>query len=128
MKRHIAIFLAFFYLLFSTGLIVNAHFCGGKLSGISLFQTTKSCCCGKEMKKKKCCKEEISNLKISDTHQSSENLRISPLKFVFLPIAIIIDNNLIINKIHKKKATFFADSSPPPTNLPIFLRDCVFLI
>jgi hypothetical protein len=128
MKRHIAIFLAFFYLLFSTGLVVNTHFCGDKLSGISFFQAGKGCCCGKEMKKKSCCKDEISNLKISDTHQSSENLRISPLKIIFLSVPTYTYNSLLINKIEKKEVISFTDSSPPPNNIPIFLRDCVFLI
>jgi len=128
MKKHIAILLAFFYLLFSTGLVVNTHFCGDKFSGISFFQTSKSCCCGKEMKKKNCCKAEISNLKISDTHQSSQNLRISPLNYFFLSTPIFAYNSLLINKIEKKEVIIFADSSPPLNNLPIFLRDCVLLI
>lgn len=128
MKRHIAILLSCFYLLFSTGLVVNVHFCGDKFSGISFFKSGKGCCCGKEMKKKNCCKEEISTLKISDTHQSSENLRISSLKLSASIIGIFVPNVLLMNTLTEEQTLIFADSSPPPNSIPLFLRNCVFLI
>lgn len=65
-KKQICIFLAFFLLVSSTGFSFNVHFCGDKLSSISLKSnftkpnSHKSCCAVIE-KKESCCNDKVFN-------------------------------------------------------------------
>jgi len=58
MKKSLFIFFAALYLLSSSGISLNLHYCGGKIKSVSFFHTDEADCCGPKMKKKKdCCKE-----------------------------------------------------------------------
>ena len=64
-KRHISIFLAFLLLVSNVGLAFNVHYCGGKISSVSLnstlpsLQNEKGCCEKKVVSKKdSCCKDK----------------------------------------------------------------------
>jgi hypothetical protein len=60
--------------LFSTGLVLTAHYCGGNLADLQLFQEA-SCCCDDDETgaPDDCCKDEIKTLKITDAQIKSEH-------------------------------------------------------
>jgi hypothetical protein len=64
-KKHISIFLAVLLLVSNVGLAFNVHYCGGKISSVSLnstlpsVQSEKGCCEKKVVSKKdRCCKDK----------------------------------------------------------------------
>lgn len=59
------------YLMFSVGLSFNIHYCGGKASGISIYESPVSCCCPAKIIKNSCCKNKSFNLQIDDFQQAS---------------------------------------------------------
>jgi hypothetical protein len=66
--------LLFFYIISSTGLTVNLHFCGGDLSNFSVFSTPKKCAsCGKK-NVAGCCKDLQVKL---GNHESQLNNKIT---------------------------------------------------
>ncbi len=63
MARLGVITFSLFYLLVSSGVVLNLHFCKGKIVDIAAFSDVKSCCakkksCGKEDMPGKCCHDE----------------------------------------------------------------------
>jgi hypothetical protein len=63
MKRGAVILFALFYLLVTTGLTLDVHYCGGKMVDVEVLGAPDHCCskvkksCHKE-EKNKCCKDE----------------------------------------------------------------------
>jgi len=64
-RKHISVFLAVLLLVSNVGLAFNVHYCGGKISSVSLntalpsVQSEKGCCEQKVASKKdKCCKDK----------------------------------------------------------------------
>lgn len=78
-KKFASISVFVLYLLFSLGIVVKAHYCGGDLAAINLFEKG-SCCCEnpKIPKKEDCCKDEVKPLKISNDQIKSESTIYSP--------------------------------------------------
>jgi hypothetical protein len=72
-KRFLSISLLFLYLLSSAGVTVSAHYCGGDLASLSLFQSG-SCCCDdtQDVTDDGCCKDEQRQLKITADQNKAE--------------------------------------------------------
>jgi hypothetical protein len=65
LKKHISVLLAVLILGSNVGFAFNVHYCGGKISSISLssqavssIQEAKGCCLEKAIKKESCCKDK----------------------------------------------------------------------
>lgn len=73
MRKSLSISLLFLYLIASAGFTVTAHYCGGNLAELALFEKT-TCCCDKEEETPAddCCKDEIKQFKISDEQLKTE--------------------------------------------------------
>jgi len=74
MKKFIVSILACFYLLLTSGVAVNFHYCMGKVRSMSFGrqQTTESCNkCGMTSKKAGCCEDKANFVKVDDTHHGS---------------------------------------------------------
>jgi hypothetical protein len=61
------------YLLASAGLTLRAHYCGGDLASLAIFEKA-SCCCDEEapVNNNDCCKDEVKTFKISDEQRKVE--------------------------------------------------------
>ncbi|MFI5221971.1 MAG: hypothetical protein ACHQK8_06585 [Bacteroidia bacterium] len=84
MKRIVTLLLIFFYLVPSIGFSMDLHFCGDKVTGISVsLLHTDKCKCGKKAAAK-CCKEVQVTVKISDsqkiTTQNNSEKKSNPVK------------------------------------------------
>ncbi|MBV4358985.1 HYC_CC_PP family protein [Pinibacter aurantiacus] len=89
MKKLFTIALAFLYLAITSGLVLEMHYCMGKLAfsefAIAKHEHAKTCSkCGMENGKNKCCKDEVKVIKLQDAHkQVSLNFEIN------VPVAIL---------------------------------------
>ena len=71
MKRSVVAILTIIYFAVSSGVVMSAHYCMGRLSSVSLeLAATKKCGCGKA-ETKKCCKTELKVFKIEDTQKAA---------------------------------------------------------
>ena len=79
MKKSLSIFFAFVYLLVSTGILLNVHYCGGKVNSVGFsFLAKKLCACGIS-DDDGCCKDEQKLVKLNDVHKG-----LSPTNFLNL--------------------------------------------
>jgi hypothetical protein len=71
MKKLSALFLMLLYLMPAVGFSVTTHYCGGKISSVSVSATPPEICvCGSKKLKSKCCESKIFTVKIKDTQQN----------------------------------------------------------
>jgi hypothetical protein len=71
MKKATVIILSFMYLVFSTGLTMSVHYCGGEVNSISFTEGIKDCSsCGKKAMKG-CCKDQTSSYQLDNDHNGS---------------------------------------------------------
>ena len=68
MKKSGILLLTVFYFIVTSGLVINFHYCGGKLKKISWIEH-KDCCCGSKKKAKGCCKEKTVICKVKDSQK-----------------------------------------------------------
>jgi hypothetical protein len=115
LKRIATIVTAFLYFAISSGLVVQAHYCMDRLvaSDVLLIQHDTDACgkCGmKKQEKSKCCRDEVTVLKVSDSHQWSA------YHFEW-PVTAVITEHLFpvysVQVIDRNERPFFTDSSPP---------------
>ena len=122
MKKLTIIFLSIFYLLLSTGVRVNAHYCGDKLSSISFFDYASKSCCGVKEVENKCCKDKVTFLKLSDSQEENPSFLFTSPEFsealvpsfrnvlpsVFFPeILVNTNDDFLYEKVVIHKVSFF---------------------
>lgn len=112
MKRILSIFILLLYTLASSGVGIQTHWCGKKISHIKVVFTDKhSCPCGSKKMKADCCKDKIEYLKVTSSHQGSSlsqvNIQITDL---FILSSIFTDCSVFT----KSKAYNFSQDHAPP--------------
>jgi len=121
---------AIFYLLFSLGLTVNTHYCGGKLQSISFVNTIKECAkCGSK-KMQGCCKDISQTFQIDNDHQSKESVKLvlnsaENSKDIFSELCSVIYANSF--KITSSFSNYIFDSFSS-YRAAIFIYNCSLLI
>jgi len=79
MKKATAFFLTLVFLISNSGMAVNIHWCGGKISSIIFnISKTPTCKCGVKVMKPKCCKEKTVTLKGSEQLLKTSNTAFKP--------------------------------------------------
>jgi hypothetical protein len=68
MKRAIAIFLSAVYLALASGVVVNVHYCMGKVASVAIGHAESDRCGDCGMENTGCCKDEVIVVKVDDTH------------------------------------------------------------
>jgi CDGSH-type Zn-finger protein len=126
MKRFTVAILALLYFTISTGMVVNIHYCMGKVSSVNVDVLAKNlCACGKK-ESKGCCKTEHKLIKLEDNHKASF------ADVVFnVPVLEIEPSYNLINPqlISLTDKTAFNNHSPPILyQQDIYLQNCVFRI
>lgn len=75
MRKFVCVILIFVYPLLTSGVVLQLHYCGGKLSSASLaLSDTHSCSCGSKSMKKGCCKNESLQVKVKGDHKTSNTV------------------------------------------------------
>lgn len=130
MKKISVFLLALLYIITSSGVMINTHYCMGKLVDRTFLHYEDQNCsyCGmKEIGNKGCCENKQKFLKINKDQKTADaNYRLSlftsfELSYAFFEIpSIDVPSSL--------KEHLFSSSSPRGQNLPLFIRNCVFRI
>ena len=83
-KLFITILFSLVYLTSTSGIVLNAHYCGKKLVNITFTKNDDGNCCGKKKMPKKCCKDKSAFFKLKDNHKIDNSIKISksPLKVI----------------------------------------------
>ena len=115
-KKYLALITAVFYLMLSSGLALNAHYCGDRLANVGIMDTANTCCCdiatGNE-----CCSNKTVILQLDiDQHltetASSKNKEDGNSLITYLASNYKI--NILNSKAHSIAFTrFFVMPQPP---------------
>jgi len=114
MKKSLTLFLAVFYLVLVSGITLQLHYCGGKISSakITFFDHRITCCCGKKAMKKGCCKHQSIAFKIQGDQKISANL-IVPVDY-FRSIVLQFPNVTFSRPLIRCALPSINYHSPPP--------------
>lgn len=128
MKKGIASILFIFYFAFSSGVVINLHYCMNKLDSSKLGAAKSDVCgkCGMHTDDSNgCCHDVVKVIKIQDDQQvSSINV-----KFTAPDITGIVYSNNIDQLINNNGNSLrFANHSPPHNKQDTYLVNCVFRI
>ena len=131
MKRFVLIIISFFYLVISSGMIVNLHYCMNRFTSADfnpVNQKKKCDVCGMDKTKSHgCCHDEIKLVKLQDDQNKASY---SSFDFAtFQSIATIPSLFIAASFYNADKINDFPDHSPPlPNGQDIQIKNCVFRI
>ena len=127
MKKAFVAILAIIYLGITSGVVINLHYCMGKVASVKYGFVDKKVCsvCGMESKHG-CCHDEYKVIKLDDSHQLSKaNHDFLKSPFSLPEKHFIIASVLLLQNRHH----FTPHHSPPdPDDNPVYLLNCVFRI
>ena len=128
MKKGLATILLLVYFAFSSGVVINLHYCMDKLDS-SRFGAAKSDICQKCGMHKDdangCCHDEVKLIKIQDDQKAAG------VNFTFYAPQTCIEHNSIfaLNILRdNEKEFYFTNHSPPLSKQDTYLQNCVFRI
>jgi hypothetical protein len=131
-KRLFSIPLLLLYVLSSTGIPLEAHFCGSKLSDLSLFSAehTDDCCSAPAKRRKmNCCSNTQLKVTIEDTHVNSSTLQLKWPKFTTSLQNLFYRSNKTLQVYCVKNSEVNSWVNPPPlSGNKLYLSIGVFLI
>ena len=124
----LSILITLLFLVSNSGIVVSAHWCGGKLASVDLFANGEhKCKCGKKAMKPNCCTDKTVQLKANNDLSKTTHFsfKISTLKFLF---AFLTPVDLLPSVQFQYAASDFYHPPPFKPKTPIYLLDNVFLI
>ena len=126
MKKLIVAFVAVLYFTVSSGVVVNLHYCMGKLSSTKIDVLAKNLCGCKTKKSGGCCKTTHKLLKIEDTHKASFSSY--SIETPLSPSIIHTTETQSFSKNCTAVKNSFIFSPPKYPQQDIQVLNCVFLI
>jgi hypothetical protein len=128
-KKVSTLLLLFLFLLANSGMAVNIHWCGGKLSSVELNIDKKSKCeCGKKTMKPNCCEDSSFHLKASNEYSKATyecNLKQPIVKVAFL---LNFYRSITFTSVLTLQQHQFEFPPPLIPKEPLFVRIGSFLI
>lgn len=128
LRKKLTIGLCAFYLMSIIGIALNMHFCGGKLSNVSLTEIVKCNSCKKAEKKGKksdCCKNTFVESKVKDSHKAEVKFKIAPLFSTELFLGPLI--TVACDYVSSNLSSHAINKAPPLSAvLSLHLFNCVF--
>jgi hypothetical protein len=132
MKKFIAIPLLILYLVAVSGMMVQIHFCGSKISSWAVSEKKASCCCetsGKESRKSlsgassdDCCKDKTITLKIAQEQYRANDIQsqMQALQIAYLPQQFYAPP-VIDLPVHHTEQVYQANAPPGRwQNIPLY--------
>lgn len=125
MRKLLTIFLAFVYLVTTSGIVISTHYCMGEVKGHAFGQNNDHLCntCG--MTNEGCCHDDLSILKVNDDHQQVYTGIVLPSWDLYPVHADIIDSYRLPTF---KNIDFAQGPAPPAYKLDRQAMFCVFRI
>ena len=128
MKKGIAAILLVLYIAFSSGVVINYHYCMDDFDSAQFGLTNLIYCgvCGMHKAEANgCCNDEVKIFKIQDDQQTSAiSFKFSPPDAVIADLPVWNETTLI-NSTHQ---LFLNNHSPPLSKQDTYLQNCVFRI
>jgi hypothetical protein len=107
-----------------SGITVNTHYCGGKISSVSFSFWAKTCGCGDEMPGD-CCKDSQQSFRIQDSHQAVSKVDVTS-KQLLSPCIFPAPVPAFLSSYQGPEE--FQNYIPPLLATRHFIENCVFLI
>jgi hypothetical protein len=129
MKAVKAIFFLLCFLIGNSGMVVSAHWCGGKLTHISFLVEHDDCSCGKKVAEMKpdCCKDKVTTLKAEDDLNTTSAMIFKASVFKEIIIAASHVEIIAASFFHYSAPEFYRPPPDTPRH-PVYLLNRVFLI
>jgi len=128
MKKGIAVILLSFYFVFSTGVVINLHYCMNRFDSSKLGSIKSEICtkCGMHTTDSNgCCHDELKVIKIQDDQKTAN----SAYSFDGFKLARIYNSSNLSNIVRVIHSEFtLTDHSPPLNKQFTYLQNCVFRI
>ena len=129
MKKSIASILLILYVAFSSGVVINFHYCMDSFDSVQ-FGASKSDYCGvcgmHKTESNECCKDEVKIFKIKDDQQSSAiNFKFSSGNAFVADVPVWNETTSQVRSPHQ---LFLQTHSPPISKQETYLQNCVFRI
>lgn len=134
MKKLFLYLLSFIFIITSSGVMVNMHYCMGKLAGTSIniaSNSAKKCGnCGMEKSKKQgngCCHDSKKLIKNVVDQNFVNNIFNIDHQIAFLPSDTNFDLHFIVSS-NSSNLSIYSHAPPDQLGMPIYIADCSFLI
>ena len=128
MKKGIAAILLVLYVAFSTGVVINFHYCMNDLDSLQLGAAQTEVCgkCGMHQEDANaCCNDEVRIFKIDDEQQASAiNFKFSNPDAIITQLPVWEESLSVIPACE----VFLNNHSPPISKQDTYLQNCVFRI
>ncbi|MFT3705520.1 MAG: hypothetical protein QM802_24335 [Agriterribacter sp.] len=127
MKKLLTIFIALAYFAVSSGVMVNMHYCMGKLYGVSYHASTTNHCnkCG--MDGSGCCKDDMQVIKLADAQNT-----VPAIHFELPSLQpLIVTHSIADWALHNFNNNKDLSTGIPPDNVTLVSRNilhCVFRV
>ncbi|HSZ73013.1 MAG TPA: hypothetical protein VK750_10085 [Cytophagaceae bacterium] len=130
MKKIAVIITTIIYLFLSTGVRINAHYCGDRISSVDFFFDQTKSCCGDDALAKKCCKDKVSYIKLSDNQNFSPVFSFSAPDFseALVPLVDYSRFYLFSKQELPVYTISFFDSDTPLGKNPIYIVNRSFRV
>lgn len=128
MKKAFVAILAILYVTLTSGVIVNIHYCMGRIASVEYGYDDHDICgkCGMSGNREGCCHTEYNLVKVDDEHQ------VIPVDIPSfeMPVSILPDEIVWIDPAPAKPVTtsFTYEDPPDPYLNSVYLCNCVFRI
>ncbi|GGF74879.1 HYC_CC_PP family protein [Wenyingzhuangia marina] len=130
--KYMAVVLALIVVFSTVSVTLTMHFCGEKISDVTVLQNVKTCCADThksdgitQVSKKTCC-SDVKITKDSQTEIQTQNTALSIHQKVFFTSFVTAYLSLFGDET--KQDVTFLDYSPPLVVKPIYKLDEVYLI
>ncbi len=127
MKKLIIFAVTVLYMGAATGANVNLHYCMQKMISWNIVKNEEKKCgkCGMA-KSDDCCKDQQKLFKLNTDHKASENnihfYKLAPAEIHFPAEFTLVSLSSLTVEYP------LANAPPPDSGVPLFIRNCVFLI
>lgn len=128
MKKTIIAILAILYVTIASGVVVNVHYCMGRIASVEYGYDDHDVCgkCGMSATKKGCCHTEYKLVKLQDEHRLVQ----AQVAFLAVPAEVPVTTTVFpISASGEDHYRSLQYHSPPDGRLnEVYLRNCVFRI
>ncbi len=128
MKKVLTAILALVYFAVSSGVVMEVHYCMGKVAGAELYTGDNDHCgkCGMKEKKGGCCQDEFKVYKLEDSHKNVTNNIQFGTDAAMVPQVFALDKQLL--PVETISAGLNNYTPPPDTGPSLCILNCVFRI
>lgn len=128
MKRFLLVLFTLLYLGVTSGVVLDYHYCMGKLADVSVWHDETCPTCGEKAQTHSCCSTETEFMKLST---DQETARTQTAAFTPIVIALLLDRiglSLVYEPEEATPSPVTSNLPPECSNVPLFVHHCTYLI